>query len=90
MTKHNEGNLEEEMSSFIGKKVRVTHEGSIFLPVEGICRDVYVDPPGQNENFEMLLEDGSFFWIIPDIFGGDFIEGLIHKARGRRRIEIIE
>jgi hypothetical protein len=81
---------EEKIKSFIGKKVRITHKDSIFYPAEGVCKDAYANPPGQDENFEMLLDSGSFFGIIPAVFGENFVEGTIHRASGRRKIEIVE
>lgn len=81
---------ETKMRFFIGKKVRITHKDSIFLPTEGICKDVCADPPGQEDHFEIWLEDGFYCGIIPDTFGENFVEGTIRRARGRRKVEVIE
>jgi hypothetical protein len=85
-----EKSKEEMMKLFIGKRVCITHRNSIFLTTEGICQDIYPNPPGQDDSFEIRLDSGIFFGVISDTFGDNFVEGGIPKARGRRRVEIME
>lgn len=82
--------VESQLKQFmVGKHVSITHEGSIFLPIDGVCQEVLAVPAGQDLYFEVELSDGHYFSIIPDNFTADYVEGGICKTSGRRKFELV-
>lgn len=79
----------EMLKIFEGKRVNIINTGSIFTDQMGVCVATFAEPSEQNEYFIFQLDNGCFYGIIPDTFGDNFVEGIISKSTGRRKIEII-
>ena len=60
-----------------------------FGIMKGICKTIHATP-GQENHFDLELEDGHRFGFIPEVITSDSIDGELNAlCGGRRKIQLI-
>lgn len=81
--------IEKLEDLFIGHPVAITHVESVSNDQQGIVERIDLVHSGRGHYFEFKLDSGYFFSISPSTIGAGFILGIIPRASGLRKIELM-
>ena len=75
---------------FVGQRVRVSHSKKELNSMDGVCKAFHAVPES-NDSFQIELEGGHRFRIVPEVVTLSSIDGELRApAGGRRKVELIE